>query len=91
MGSRRAIDLNHTPVPVDSAQAKRKRPREEPLTTTIQARALFDDLTTPTPADTVLPLPGVSRRRRDHPHGVVINPPQPQPEVFVDLVSNDDK
>jgi hypothetical protein len=36
----------------------------------------------------VLPLPpGVSRRRRDHPHG----PLQPQPEVFVDIVSDDDE
>jgi hypothetical protein len=35
--------------------------------------------------------PGVSRRRRDHPHGVVINPPpQLQPEVIVDLVTNDE-
>jgi hypothetical protein len=40
------------------------------------------------------PSPDILRRRRDHPHGVVINPPlqpQPQPEVFVDLVSNDDE
>jgi hypothetical protein len=38
--------------------------------------------------------PGVSRRqhRHDHPQGVVINPPpQPQQEVFVDLVSDDDE
>jgi hypothetical protein len=40
----------------------------------------------------VPPPPGVSRRRRDHPHGVVINPPsQSQSEVFVDLVSDDDE
>jgi hypothetical protein len=39
----------------------------------------------------VLP-PGIPRRRRDHPHGVVINPPpQLQPEVIVDLVSDDDE
>jgi hypothetical protein len=38
------------------------------------------------------PPPGVLRRRcrHDHPHGVVINPP-PQPEVIVDLVSNDEE
>jgi hypothetical protein len=42
----------------------------------------------------VPPPPGVPRRQRrhDHPHGVVINPPpQPQPEVIVDLVSNDEE
>jgi hypothetical protein len=40
----------------------------------------------------VPPPPSVSCRRRDHPHGVVINPPlQPQPEVFVDLVSDNDE
>jgi hypothetical protein len=40
----------------------------------------------------VPPPPGVPRRRRDHPHGVVINPAlQPQPEVFVDLVSDDNE
>jgi hypothetical protein len=40
------------------------------------------------------PPPGVSRRQRrhDHPPGVVINPlPQPQQEVIVDLVSDDDE
>jgi hypothetical protein len=38
--------------------------------------------------------PGVLRRqhRHDHPQGVVINPPpQPQQEVIVDLVSDDDE
>jgi hypothetical protein len=37
--------------------------------------------------------PGVSRRQRrhDHPQGVVINPPQPQQEVIVDLVSDDNE
>jgi hypothetical protein len=38
------------------------------------------------------PPPDVPRRRQrhDHPHGVVINPPQqPQPEVVVNLVSDD--
>jgi hypothetical protein len=42
----------------------------------------------------VPPPSGVSRRlrRHDHPQGVVINPPpQPQQEVFVDLVSDDDE
>jgi hypothetical protein len=40
----------------------------------------------------VPPPPGVPRRRCDHPHGVVINLlPQPQPEVFVDLISDDDE
>jgi hypothetical protein len=40
----------------------------------------------------VLPLLGVPHHRRDHPHGVVINPPpQPQPDVFVDLVSDDEE
>jgi hypothetical protein len=42
----------------------------------------------------VPPPPGVPRRQRrhDHLHGVVINPlPQPQPEVIVDLVSDDDQ
>jgi hypothetical protein len=41
----------------------------------------------------VPPPPGISRprRRHDHPQGVVINPPtQPQQEVIVDLVSDDD-
>jgi hypothetical protein len=40
----------------------------------------------------VSPSLGVQRRqcRQDHPHGVVINPPQ-QPEVVVDLVSNDEE
>jgi hypothetical protein len=38
------------------------------------------------------PPSGVPRRRRDHMHGVVINPPmQPQPKVFVDFVSGDDE
>jgi hypothetical protein len=40
------------------------------------------------------PLPGISHRqcRHDHPQGVVINlPPQPQQEVIVDLVSDDDE
>jgi hypothetical protein len=36
--------------------------------------------------------PSVPRRRHDHPHRVVINPPpQPQPEVFIDLISDDDE
>jgi hypothetical protein len=42
----------------------------------------------------VPPLTGVPRRHchRDHPHGVVINSPlQPQPEVIVDLVSDDEE
>jgi hypothetical protein len=42
----------------------------------------------------VPPPSGVSRRlrRHDHPQGVVINPPpQPQQEVFVDLVSDNDE
>jgi hypothetical protein len=42
----------------------------------------------------VPPPSGVPRRQRrhDHPHGVVINPPpQPQPEVIVDLVSDEEK
>jgi hypothetical protein len=40
----------------------------------------------------VPPPPGIPRRRRDHPYGVIINPPpQPQPEVIVDLVSDDDE
>jgi hypothetical protein len=42
----------------------------------------------------VPPPPGVSRRQccHDHPQGVVINPPpQPQQEVIVDLVSDDDE
>jgi hypothetical protein len=42
----------------------------------------------------VPPTPDVPcrQRRHDHPHGVVINPPpQPQPEVIVDLVSNDEE
>jgi hypothetical protein len=42
----------------------------------------------------VPPPPGIPchRRRPDHPHGVVINQPsQPQPEVIVDLVSDDEK
>jgi hypothetical protein len=35
---------------------------------------------------------GVSRRRHDHPHGVVINPPPPaEPEHFIDLVSDEDE
>jgi hypothetical protein len=42
----------------------------------------------------VPPLPGVPRCRRqhDHPHRVAINPPQqPQPEVVVDLVFDDEE
>jgi hypothetical protein len=40
----------------------------------------------------VPPSPGVLRRRHDHPHRVVINPPpQPQQEVFINLVSDDDE
>jgi hypothetical protein len=42
----------------------------------------------------VLPPANVRSRQRchDHPHGVVINPPpQPQPEVIVDLVSDDEE
>jgi hypothetical protein len=42
----------------------------------------------------VPPSPDVSHRqhRRDHPQGVVINPPpQPQQEVVVDLVSDDEE
>jgi hypothetical protein len=42
----------------------------------------------------VPPPPRVScrQRRHDHPHGVVINPPpQPQKEVYVNLVSDDDE
>jgi hypothetical protein len=42
----------------------------------------------------VPPPPGVSRcqRRHDHLQGMVINPsPQPQQEVVVDLVSDDDE
>jgi hypothetical protein len=42
----------------------------------------------------VPPPPGVSRRQRchNHPQGVVINPPlQPQEEVLVDLVFDDDE
>jgi hypothetical protein len=44
-------------------------------------------------AQEVPPPPGVSRRwhRHDHPHRVVINPPQLQPEVVVDLVSDDEE
>jgi hypothetical protein len=40
-----------------------------------------------------VPLPcSVSRRQRDHPHGVVINPPQPaEPELYIKLVSDDDE
>jgi hypothetical protein len=40
----------------------------------------------------VPPSLGVQRRRcrHDHPHRVVINPPQ-QPEVVVDLVSDDEE
>jgi hypothetical protein len=41
----------------------------------------------------VPPPPGVLRRQRrhDHPQGAVINPPlQPQQEVLVDLVSDND-
>jgi hypothetical protein len=40
----------------------------------------------------VPPPPGVPRRQRDHPHGVVINPPpQTKLEVIVDLVSDNDE
>jgi hypothetical protein len=42
----------------------------------------------------VPPPPGIPRRQRrhDHPHGVVINPPpHPQPEVIIDLVSDNDE
>jgi hypothetical protein len=42
----------------------------------------------------VPPPPGVPRRQRlhDHPYRVVINPPpHPQPEVIIDLVSNDEE
>jgi hypothetical protein len=38
--------------------------------------------------------PGIRRhqRRHDHQHGVVINPlPQPQPEVIVDLISDNEE
>jgi hypothetical protein len=40
----------------------------------------------------VPPSPSVPRRWRRHDHslGVVINPPQPQPEVVVDLVSDNE-
>jgi hypothetical protein len=41
-----------------------------------------------------VPPPGVSRRQRrhDHPQGVVINPPsQPQQEVILDLISDNDE
>jgi hypothetical protein len=31
------------------------------------------------------------RHRQDHPHGLFINPPQPQPEVVVNLVSDDEE
>jgi hypothetical protein len=42
----------------------------------------------------VPPPPGVSRRRRDPPHGVVINPPppvEPEPEPFIDLLSDENE
>jgi hypothetical protein len=40
----------------------------------------------------VPPSPSVPRRWHYHPHGVVINPlPQPQSEVIVDLVSDNDE
>jgi hypothetical protein len=42
----------------------------------------------------VPPPPGVSHRRRDHPHGVVINPPppfEPEPKPFIDLVPDEDE
>jgi hypothetical protein len=48
-----AIDLNHTPAHVGSAQATCKRPLVGPPAATIHARALFDELTTPTPTDMV--------------------------------------
>jgi hypothetical protein len=42
-----------------------------------------------------VPLPpGISRRQRHHPHGVVINPPQPakpEPKAYIDLDSDDDE
>jgi hypothetical protein len=42
-----------------------------------------------------VPLPlSVLRRRHDHPHGVVINPPppaEPEPDHFIDLVSDEDE
>jgi hypothetical protein len=42
----------------------------------------------------VPPPPDIPRRRHDHPHGVVINPPPPaelEPEPFIDLVSDEEE
>jgi hypothetical protein len=48
-----AIDLNRTPAPTDSTQATRKRARERPVATTLPARILFDEMPTPTLAESV--------------------------------------
>jgi hypothetical protein len=48
-----AINLNHTPAPVDSAQAMHKRPRGGPPASTIHAHVLFDDLRMLIPTDKV--------------------------------------
>jgi hypothetical protein len=47
------IDLNQAPVPLDSVQPTRKHPRGRPLMSTIQARALFNEMPAPTLADSV--------------------------------------
>jgi hypothetical protein len=47
------IDLNHTPVPMESSQPARRCPRGGPPASTIHARVLFDEMTAPTLADSV--------------------------------------
>jgi hypothetical protein len=47
------IDLNQAPTPLDYVQPMRKCPRERPPTSTIQARALFDEMLAPTSAESV--------------------------------------
>jgi hypothetical protein len=62
-------------------------PPPAPLLPHARPFADYEGQKVPTPS-------GVSRRQRhhDHPQGVVINrPPQPQQEVFVDLVFDDDE
>jgi hypothetical protein len=41
-----AIDLNRTPVHVDSAQMTRKQPRDTPPAVTLHVRVLFDEMPT---------------------------------------------
>jgi hypothetical protein len=59
--------------------------RPPPLPVHAPPRAAYAGQEDPPPSGS---LP--RRRRHDHPHGVVINPPQPQSEVMVDLVSDDE-